>query len=76
MDETPLGKELPERGGAGVAKNRVWAAGEHRRHPSALLAEPEVPDGVNTAMKAMQPLGLDAARHTPAMNAGTLELRQ
>jgi hypothetical protein len=76
MDETPLGKELPEGGGAGVAQHRLRAAGEHCRRPSAFLAEAQVTHGVKTAMKRMQTLGGDAARHTPAMNAGSLELRQ
>jgi hypothetical protein len=76
VDETPLGKELPERGRAGMAENCVLAAREHGRHPSAFLAEPKVADGVNTAMKAVQALGAYAARHTPAMNARALELSQ
>jgi hypothetical protein len=75
VDETPLGKELPKRGGAGVAEHGVGPAGEHRRHPPALLAEPAVSDGVNTAMKAMQLLCLHAPGQALAVNAKTLKLR-
>ena len=54
VDETPLGKELPERGGADVTQNRLGTAGENRRHPLTLLAQSPVPDGVNTAMDAVE----------------------
>jgi hypothetical protein len=76
MHEPPLGKELPECGGAGVTEDGVRAAGEHRCHPSAFLAEAPVADGVHSAMKAVQALGL-SARSTPAiMDTRAFELRK
>jgi hypothetical protein len=74
VHETPLGKELPERRRAGVTENRIRAAGEHGRHPSAFLAEAAMADGVNTAMNAVQPLGLDAPSDALAPNSESLEL--
>jgi hypothetical protein len=75
MHETPLGKELPERCGAGVAEDGVHAAGEHRRHPSALLAEARVPDGVNTTMNAVQALRAHASQAAALVDAGAFQLR-
>jgi hypothetical protein len=74
VDETPLGKELPERSGAGVAEDGVRAAGEHRRHPSPLLAEPRVSDGVHPAMNAVQALCHNEAGHALALNTQPLKL--
>jgi hypothetical protein len=74
VHETPLGKELPERRGAGVTEDGIGAAGEHRRHPWAFLAEAPMPDGVHTAMKAVEALGGDASPSTALVDAGAFEL--
>jgi hypothetical protein len=74
VHETPLGKELPERGGADVAEHGARAAGENRRHPPPLLAEPTMPDGVHTAMNAVQLLGPNASRQALTPNPEPLEL--
>ena len=74
VHETPLGKELPERGGTGVAEDGIRPAGEHGRHPPSLLAKPLVPDGVNTAMKAVQALGLYAPQAPAFVDSGAFEL--
>jgi hypothetical protein len=50
----------PDCGGAAVADDGLISDGEYGRHTPALKGEPGVADGVNTAMKSMQPAGLDA----------------
>jgi hypothetical protein len=74
VHKTPLGKELPERRRARMAENRVRAAREHGRHPSALLAEATVPHGVNTAMKAVEALGLHSPQAPAFVDSGAFEL--
>ena len=76
MNETPLGKELPERRRADVAEDGIRAAGEHGCHPSPLLAEAEVPDGVDPAMNAVKSLRGDTASPTLLVNPRLLELRE
>jgi hypothetical protein len=76
MHEPPLGKELPECGGAGVTEDGVRAAGEHRCHPSPFLAESLVSDGVHTAMNAVQALGCHTAPATPLVDTCASELHK
>jgi hypothetical protein len=74
VHKSPLGKELPERGGTGVAEYGIGAAGEYSCHPPALLAEPQVPDGVNTAMYAVQAPCVHAAPPGSVVDTSVLEL--
>jgi hypothetical protein len=59
-----------------MAQGGAIAAREDRRHPPPLPTHTAVPDGVHTAVKAVQAAGLDAAGQALAMNAGALELLQ
>ena len=47
-------KKAPQRGCAPVAEDGGLAAGKHRRHPPAFVAEPGMADRVNAAMDTMQ----------------------
>ena len=74
VHRTPLGKELPQRGRTCVAEDSIGTAGERRGHPSPLLAEAAVPEGVHTAVNAVQALpGHGGLR---LLDAGLLELRE
>jgi hypothetical protein len=57
-----------------MTEHGTVATGEHRRHPPALIAERSVADGVNTAMKAVQPAAVEAG-HGGWRVAGAAELR-
>lgn len=76
VHRTPLGKELPQRGRTGVAEDSIGTAGERRGHPSPLLAEAAVPEGVHTAVNAVQALRGGAASPASLVDAGLLELRE
>src|SRR5215210_3276537 len=52
----------PKLSGTDVAEDGAVAAGQYRRHPSTSLAEPRVPDGINTAVNAVQSPGMLAIR--------------
>jgi|SRR5215211_4900411 len=53
--------DLPKLRCAEVAQYGSIATSEHGRHPSAFLAERTVPDGVNTAMNAVETSAVEAA---------------
>jgi hypothetical protein len=50
----------PELGGTEVAEDRVVAARENGRHPSASLAESAVTDGLNTTVNRVEAPGARA----------------
>ncbi len=47
-----------------MTEDGAFAMSEDGRHPSALIAEAAVADGVNTAMNAVQASGGDSAGNT------------
>ena len=67
-------EDFPVSSGGAVAEDGFWAAGEHRRHPSSLLAEAVMADGVDAAVDAMEALGLDATGHAAPANPGVCKL--
>jgi hypothetical protein len=76
VDWASLGaSDGPQRRGAPVAENCSFAAGEHSRHPPALSREAPVPDGINTAMNAVQPSGLSPAPDAAGGGTGAEQLR-
>ena len=52
-------RDPPQRGGAPVAEDRVRSTGEQRRRLVTEGQMREVPDGIDTAVHAVQPTGLD-----------------
>ncbi len=76
MREPPLGEQLPERSRAGVAQNGLGSTGKHRRQASPFLAQPDVPDRVNTAMNAVQAAGSFPRGSALAANSEFFELRE
>ena len=56
-------QQLPECGGAAMAKDRPVAAGEHGREPDALVAQPLVADRVDATVDSVEATGVDAARN-------------
>ena len=67
-------QQLPECGGAAMAKDRPVAASEYSREPDALVAQPRVTDGVDAAVDSMEATGLDAARNGALGNANRDQL--
>jgi hypothetical protein len=46
-------QQIPKLSRAPVTDNRTIATGENRSHPSTVLRDPRVADGVHTAMNSM-----------------------
>lgn len=57
-----------------MAEGRALAAGQYRRHPPPMICELTGTDHVNTAMKAVQPAGFDAASHLTLGETQGIEL--
>ena len=51
-----VGEQVPERRGASVAEDRVWAAREQRGHVATVLRRHRVADEVDAAMSFVEPL--------------------
>lgn len=66
---------LPEKCGAEVTEYCALAAGEHGRHPEALLRQLSVPDGVHASMDPMQPPALHPVRHRGLSEPDLVQLR-
>jgi hypothetical protein len=67
--------DSPKLGRAHVAEDGPFAAREHRRHPSALIAQAAMPDGVNTTMNAVEAAGFHSTGHTGWGKASGRDLR-
>jgi hypothetical protein len=71
VDRSRCGRQQSPNGCCGpVAENSSIAASQHGRHPSAVLAQPGMADGVHTAMDPMQ-----APDAKPATNTTTVDSR-
>jgi hypothetical protein len=57
-----------------VAEHAGFTAGKHRRQPPASIAQASVPDRINTTMKGVESVGLEASVGSRLGDAGVTEL--
>jgi malate dehydrogenase (oxaloacetate-decarboxylating) len=69
-------EHAPDGRRAAVAHGRPITQREHRRDAPTFKGESRVPDGINTAMNAVEATGLDAARDAAVADAGVSKLRR
>ncbi len=75
IDRPRLGRQQPPKCCCRpMAEHRALTAGEHRRHPSALVAQACVPDRVNASVDPVQASGSKASADCGALDAGRCEL--
>jgi hypothetical protein len=65
----------PELGGAAITEDGVGSTREHRRHPTALVAQPGVANRVDASMDAVNPACIDSTGDSAGAQSGGTELR-